>query len=274
MGKEPMVRQDKEAIARGDPNAHAQLVQVIATLVAGPDLTTGIAALRKAGNAIGLPLVSALDDISSTVPLTDEHGNRMAEELGWPTDAVDAWVDQNLTLISPMSAVDRVEHLPYYWQSYGSWSVDLDMEPVQQKVVDYLASLGITGGIVAPVHMPMGRIGSVAWLSYDPGADFAGILTAHRHELALIALYFMESVRRFKGQEQPDISYIYLTERETECLTWAAQGKTDQEIGTILDVSHTTARFHIENAAKKLQATTRTQAVAKAAQLGIIGSSI
>jgi DNA-binding CsgD family transcriptional regulator len=53
-----------------------------------------------------------------------------------------------------------------------------------------------------------------------------------------------------------------LSERELECIRWVAAGKTDWEIGMILGLSSSTARFHIENARRKLDASTRAQAVA------------
>ena len=227
--------------------------------------------LCDVGEIIGLPLVSALDDISTTVPLVDEDGNRFADSLGWPPEFVDLWVDQNLTLQSPISHICRFEHLPFYWQTEGEWSVPLKLEPVQRKTIDHLASLGISGGITVPTHLPEGRIGSVNWLGYDRDHDFAKTLVSSSKAWPLIGLYFMEVVRHVDAPPEPKTGFIYLTEREIECLTWAASGKTDQEIGGILDVSHTTARFHIANAAKKLDAVTRTQAVAKASQLGIIG---
>ena len=55
-----------------------------------------------------------------------------------------------------------------------------------------------------------------------------------------------------------------LSPREVECLSWAAAGKTDAEIGRILTISPRTTRFHIENAKKKLGVATRVQAVAEA----------
>jgi len=230
--------------------------------------------LRQVGEVIGLPLASTLDDIATTVPLDDENGNRFADSLGWPPEFVDLWVGQNLTLQSPISHICRFEHLPFYWQCEGSWSIPLKLEPVQQKTMDHFASLGIAGGICVPTHMPKGRIGSVNWLGYDADHDFAQTLETYGQDLALIGLYFMEIVRSTQETDAPQTGFIYLTEREIECLTWAAQGKSDNEIGKILDVSHTTARFHIANAARKLDAVTRTQAVAKAAQLGIIGSTL
>jgi DNA-binding NarL/FixJ family response regulator len=58
---------------------------------------------------------------------------------------------------------------------------------------------------------------------------------------------------------------VALNEREMECLTWAGRGKTSPEIATILGLSKRTVNFHIENACRKLNVATRTEAVAKAA---------
>jgi DNA-binding response OmpR family regulator len=56
-----------------------------------------------------------------------------------------------------------------------------------------------------------------------------------------------------------------LREREVETLTWAARGKTFEEIGTILSLSRRTVEFHLDNARRKLGVATRTQALVKAA---------
>ncbi len=58
---------------------------------------------------------------------------------------------------------------------------------------------------------------------------------------------------------------VGLNDREVECLTWAARGKTSTEIAQILDLTKRTVDFHIDNARGKLGATTRTEAVIKAA---------
>ncbi len=63
---------------------------------------------------------------------------------------------------------------------------------------------------------------------------------------------------------------IQLREREVETLTWAARGKTFEEIGTILSLSRRTVEFHLENARRKLGVATRTQALVKAATAQLI----
>lgn len=61
-----------------------------------------------------------------------------------------------------------------------------------------------------------------------------------------------------------------LTPREVECLQWAAVGKTDWEIGQLLEVSAATAHYHIERAKAKLGVSSRVQAVALAVLRGLI----
>ncbi len=234
-------------------------------------LAEGVGLLRRIGELIGIPLVAALDDISTTVPLTDEAGNRLAELFGWDKTAIDEWVDQNYTLISPTTHACRFQHLPFFWQANHPFPQEQALEPIQRKVLDWQVGQGIHGAIIVPTHLSRGRVGSVSWLSREPDLDIEPIWRDNRRTLLLAALQFMQIADAARGIRAPETAFIYLTSREIECLTWAARGKTDQEIAVILAFSPSTARFHIENAAQKLNAVTRTQAVAKAAQLGIIG---
>ena len=59
-------------------------------------------------------------------------------------------------------------------------------------------------------------------------------------------------------------SHIHLNEREIQVLTWAARGKTSQEIAQILDLSKRTVDFHMDNARDKMGVSTRIQAAIKA----------
>ena len=63
---------------------------------------------------------------------------------------------------------------------------------------------------------------------------------------------------------------VDLNDREVETLTWVARGKTSAEIAKILDLSKRTIDFHIDNARSKLGAATRSEAVMKAADGGLI----
>ena len=59
-----------------------------------------------------------------------------------------------------------------------------------------------------------------------------------------------------------------LTDRERDCLAWAAEGKTEWEIGQILSIAESTVDSHLSRVRAKLGANTRTQAVAHRAAQG------
>ena len=61
-----------------------------------------------------------------------------------------------------------------------------------------------------------------------------------------------------------------LTNRETECLAWVAEGKTSGELAEIVGLSEHTVNHYLLSATKKLNSVNRTQAVVKALRLGII----
>ena len=64
-----------------------------------------------------------------------------------------------------------------------------------------------------------------------------------------------------------------LTRRESECLIWTARGKTVWETAKILKVSQDTVKTHLKNIFRKLDVTSKTQAVARAIALQEIAVS-
>jgi len=110
-------------------------------------------------------------------------------------------------------------------------------------------------GLVVPVHQD----GRLAWY-----AGFAGkepVLT--QQSLSVMAAAVHAAYARFCELLDSRTNRSPLSPRESECLRWVADGKTDFEVGKILHISPRTVRFHINNAKAKLGVTTRIQAVAK-----------
>jgi DNA-binding CsgD family transcriptional regulator len=58
-----------------------------------------------------------------------------------------------------------------------------------------------------------------------------------------------------------------LSPREAEILFWVAQGKTNFEIGTILQISPATAKKHLENIYAKLGTENRASATLRALEI-------
>ena len=60
----------------------------------------------------------------------------------------------------------------------------------------------------------------------------------------------------------PQESEGVLTEREVEIIRWVRDGKSNQEIGMVLDISPLTVKNHVQRILRKLGAANRAQAVA------------
>ena len=63
-----------------------------------------------------------------------------------------------------------------------------------------------------------------------------------------------------------------LSPRENQVLQWLSQGKTNKEIGLILELSARTVQKHLEHIYRKLGVENRTGAAAKAHEISSIGS--
>lgn len=61
-----------------------------------------------------------------------------------------------------------------------------------------------------------------------------------------------------------------LSRREIECLRWSAAGKSSEEIAIILSLSSHTVTAYLKTAMKKLDVTTRVQAVVMAYRLKLL----
>jgi NarL family two-component system response regulator YdfI len=61
-----------------------------------------------------------------------------------------------------------------------------------------------------------------------------------------------------------------LTERELDVLRAAARGLTNKAIGFGLDISDRTVQGHLRKIFEKLEVASRTEAVVKASQMGLL----
>lgn len=64
-----------------------------------------------------------------------------------------------------------------------------------------------------------------------------------------------------------------LSPREIDVIGWTADGKTSNEVATLLGVSEATVNFHIKNVKEKLGSSSKTGSVVRAAMLGMLGPS-
>lgn len=88
------------------------------------------------------------------------------------------------------------------------------------------------------------------------------------NRIGQLLVYWINS---FTNEDQlPKKGKVKLTPREHEVLRWASEGKTSQEISTILGISPKTVNLHADNSINKLNAANRTNAVVRAIRMGLI----
>ncbi|MEO8224177.1 MAG: LuxR family transcriptional regulator [Gammaproteobacteria bacterium] len=150
------------------------------------------------------------------------------------------------------------------------WS-ELRTEPgsAAERVMNEAREFGLHDGISMPVHGPHGEQGILS-LTTRGGPAHADDVTRHSLPYApLMATFLHDALRRVSGL-MDDPQRPALTERELDCLRWAADGKTSGEIAQLLTLTESTINFHFGNAVRKLDVSSRQHAVARAALQGYL----
>jgi LuxR family quorum-sensing system transcriptional regulator CciR len=85
-----------------------------------------------------------------------------------------------------------------------------------------------------------------------------------------VGAFAFEAARRMRRMREPN-SVVRLTDRQTECVIWAARGKSDWEISQILGISHETVIQHLKRARERYDVGKRTLLAIHALFDGTIG---
>ncbi|MBW3695489.1 LuxR family transcriptional regulator [Vibrio sp. T187] len=121
---------------------------------------------------------------------------------------------------------------------------------------------GLKKGFSIPVHGLKGEFGMISFATSD--AKSYDLNNPSIEMSQLIVPLIASNITNIAKNHKDAIPTVILTERETHCLTWAAEGKSAWEIAAISGCSERTVKFHISNACKKLGANNRYQAITKA----------
>lgn len=226
-------------------------------------------ALAEAAHALGWELAGFQIDLKAPAALRTAGGGYLHHLMGWPVPYVQDWDALGMGRRCPVAqrCIDTLDSV--FWTCSardGTWR-GAPLPPEQREVLDYYGDL-LAGGIAVPVRRPAGRVGYVSWCSRKQDALY------ERYEHSFGAAFALSHAFIYHAEQlarPPDhVGAPSLSEREIECLGWAARGKTEDEIARILFRSPATAHFHLRNAATKLDASNRTHAVAIACARGLI----
>ncbi len=240
-----------------------------------------VADIRPAAEALhaltlGLNLRTApAANIASKEPMVDANGAILASEVfGWTGSKSCWWKNSRIALTSPLVSACRYESEPFWCNEHGIHTRQRNPHVEALDWRDFSTrAMSETAAIVVPIHLPFGQIAAVSFSPIEPQrVDLSNEFAMYADQLELWARRFICSYVKVRSKQPHVRADVRLSKREVECLRWAALGKTDQEIATIMQRSCATIRFHVHNAAVKLDAVNRSQTLFKAAQLGYLGA--
>jgi len=134
----------------------------------------------------------------------------------------------------------------------------------QRLFIEECRDLGVHSGVTIPMHGPGSEVDLIS-------LSLREHKTTDATRLPLVHAFTVQYRTRLTELQGEKISsYEALTQKETECLNWCKEGKTNWEIGEILSISEKTVEFHLSNTIRKLGVSNRITAVVKALQLGLI----
>ena len=198
--------------------------------------------------------------LAGTIPTPGS--NRAQQEAhvllhDWPLEWWDRYFSHGYLFVDPAIKHVLNDTRPFLWSDLDPLCRD---DPAASRVMHEASEFRLKKGFTVSL-MTLDR--TVA------GFSFAGerleLAPEHQGMLQILATFALG--RTLIVDEAPPAP---LTVREQDVLRWVAEGKTDWEIGMILNISEHTADKMLRLVREKLGASTRAHAVARALRLGII----
>lgn len=193
-----------------------------------------------------------------------DDDNRLGLFQNYPEDWQKYYDEKGFARIDPVLKAAATYPWAFRWR-------DIERShPLSARQVRFFRlgeDAGLNHGVGIPLHGERAQIAGVA-LAASQKRD------ACRSDLDLLSAYcnqFYLSYKRLKAvRHAPRAIVAALSKKETEILQWLAAGKSDDEIGRILNISANTVDTHIRHIYHKLEVNNRVGAVVKGIMSGVI----
>jgi len=178
----------------------------------------------------------------------------------WPPEWSQRYFARGYIFQDPAIQVVASSTLPFLWAELGPACRD---SPAARRIMEEAGEFRLKNGFTVPLITLEGEVAgfSLAGERLELSPNERGMLT-------LLATYALGRVILLR--EAAPRSQVSLSPREREALQWAAEGKSEWEIGEHMGISEHGVDKHMRSARSKLGTTSRTHAVAEAIRQGLI----
>lgn len=194
----------------------------------------------------------------SDTPRTDIGSRILIQRM--PSEWMKRYNERDYVFRDPIVAHLQDARTPFGWaDAYEQCPRPEDVRLIEGEAREF----GLRSGHVVPVPTLDGRITAISF-----GGSDAETSDEAKDALTFAAAYAVG--RLLHVPRVTNDAEVRITPRETDCLLWAAEGKSDWDIATILGISRPTVLKHVRSARDKLDAANRTHAVVKAMRRHLI----
>ncbi|RYG86452.1 MAG: LuxR family transcriptional regulator [Alphaproteobacteria bacterium] len=178
------------------------------------------------------------------------------------------WFDANgLGKCDPVHRASHIASIGFAWSDVPGM---IKMTPEDRFILEQAHRVGIGEGFTIPSSVPGEVLGSCSF-AVSAGEDFP---IEFQLVCQLVGGFAFEAARRLSGvRDYASGRLPILTDRQRDCVLWAARGKTDWEISVILGVGHETVIQHLKHARERYGVQKRALLAVRALFDGLISFS-
>jgi LuxR family quorum sensing-dependent transcriptional regulator len=215
--------------------------------------------LARAGRHFGLERI-----IVASFPEPPKKLEPYIQINNWPAGWYERYTRNDYLHSDPVIRKLRSTTMPVVWSEAP---YDPSSDRLADAVMNEAREFRLRNGLSVPIYTLSGDQAGVSF-----GGEHFELSEDDKAALHLIAIYGHARVcaLRCPGGGARSKRVARLSPREIEILQWVAASKTSAEIGERLHISYATVETYIQRACIKLDAASRTQAVAEAIRAHLI----
>ncbi|MGB9154796.1 MAG: LuxR family transcriptional regulator [Alphaproteobacteria bacterium] len=181
----------------------------------------------------------------------------------YPADWMQYYFEHSFDKVDPIVTYGIHQSGAFKWSDI---SKHVELERKQLKCLNLGAEAGLNNGISIPLRGSNGQAAGISLAS----SEKKDACYFNPDLVTAFCNHFYVAYKRLHEKNPINPKNIVLTDKEQEILTWAAVGKTDDEIAQILTISKHTINMHFRHIYAKTEANNRVLAVVKGLSFGLI----
>lgn len=240
-----------------DNGCNDRLVQAISTIETQEDKFGVFNVVKSFGETFGFTHITIGQLLHPSLQDMDYTDLGVSN---YPAEYQERYIEKNYLLHDPVINRALVSQDAFAWA---------DVLPAANRrgreVFESCHQFGLEAGVTVPIHLQDRTPGLVSYAGPKCAVSDTDV-----EALELVAIHgYSRLLDIYEGAK--DKAQVKLTPREVDVLHHVACGKTDHEIGVILNLGHYSVKDHLSNARKKLGAANRAHCVVIAIRDGHIG---